>query len=382
MLHRGDYQIEERLIGDALSEYMDRVNATREIWPEVRERLSRRRRTKLPILVRVAAATALVSLLAVLAIVRPWSLLDDSMSPFAAVAHAYEGLFELETVRFRIDGNDSLGQQYIRLDQVDMVNRIHYSAIWGGVEPAIDPPSVELITVNGKAYDRNRTNNGEWTFSRDTKGWAPFGDFGGLPWSRGGAEDRFDRVELVGDVEIDGRTAVHYRASRRVQPTGTPGFAVMEFDTESNELKSAETVHRGTDDYAVYADTVDLWVTPDGDRFIKADWMKVEQAPSPPADFDDRDWCHGLGEFVDAQYAYRPASGPLPLRRFLSFDAPTDSDAYELAKVVCWNKGRTEGRVVWGRSLAEQFGEDFMIQWVFTFTAFNEPLDLPEDMPE
>ena len=110
--------------------------------------------------------------------------------------------------------------------------------------------------------------------------------------------------------------------------------------------------------------------------------MKVEQAPSPPADFDDRDWCHGLGEFVDAQYAYRPASGPLPLRRFLSFDAPTDSDAYELAKVVCWNKGRTEGRVVWGRSLAEQFGEDFMIQWVFTFTAFNEPLDLPEDMPE
>ena len=42
MLHRGDYQIEERLIGDALSEYMDRVNATREIWPEVRERLSRR----------------------------------------------------------------------------------------------------------------------------------------------------------------------------------------------------------------------------------------------------------------------------------------------------------------------------------------------------
>ena len=380
MIHRGDYQIEERLIGDALSEYMDRMDATRDLWSGIRERLSQRRRTRFPVFARAAAATALVSLLAVLALVRPWSIFDDSMSPFAAVAHAYDGLFELETIRYRVDGNDSLGQQYIRLDQVDMVNRIHYSAIWGGAAPAIDPPSVELITVNGKAYDRNRMNNGEWTFSRDTRGWAPFGDFGGLPWSRGGAEDRFDRVELVGDVEIDGRSAIHYRASRRVQPTGTPGYAVMEFDTEIGELKSAETVHRGTDDYAVYTDTVDLWVTPDGDRFIRADWTQIEQAPSPPSDFDERDWCDGLREFIDAQYNYRPVSGPLT--EFHSFDGPTDSEAYELAKVVCWNGDRTEGRVVWGRSLAEQIGQDFWVRWVYTFTAFNEPLDLPEDMPE
>ena len=76
-------------------------------------------------------------------------------------------------------------------------------------------------------------------------------------------------------------------------------------DTRNGELKSAETVHRGTDDYAVYTDTVDLWVTPDGGRLIKADWTQIEQAPSPPSDFDERDWCDGLGEFIDAQYNYR-----------------------------------------------------------------------------
>ena len=102
-------RIEERLIGDALSEYMDRVEATRDLWPGIRDRLSQRRRTRFPVFARAAAATALVSLLAVLALVRPWSIFDDSMSPFAAVAHAYDGLFELETVRYRVDGTTAWG---------------------------------------------------------------------------------------------------------------------------------------------------------------------------------------------------------------------------------------------------------------------------------
>ena len=380
MLHRCDSQIEGRLIGDALSEYMDRVDIGRDLWPGISDRLHQRKRTRFPGIARVLAATAVVSLLAILAMVRPWSIFDDSMSLFAAVAHAHDGLHELETLRYRVDGNDSFEQRYIGIHQVDMVNRIHYSAVWSGRVTSGNPPSTESLTVDGKAYDRNWTSDGEWAFSRDTTGWAPFGDFGGLPWSREDAEDRFDRVELVGEVEIDGLPVIHYRATRRIKPTGTPGYAVMAVDTESGELRSAKTVHRGADDYAVYMDTVDLWVTSEDGTLIKADWTQIEQAPSPPADLGERDWCQGLGEFVDAQYYYRLGSGLL--NDFHSFDAPTASDDHELAKVICWNVDRTEARVVWGRSLAEQIGQDFWIRWEYTFTSFNEPLNLPDDLPE
>ena len=380
MLHRDDPRIERRLIGDALSEYMDRVDIGRDLWPSISDRLCHRKRTRFPAIARVVATTAVVSLLAILAVVRPWSIFDDSMSLFAAVAHAYDGLYEVETVRYQVDGDDSFGQHYVSIHQVDMVNHIRYSATWLGTDPASNPPSTESITLNGKAYDRNRTGGGEWTFSRDTKGWAPFGDFGGLPWSREDTEDRFDRVELVGEVEIDGLLVIHYRATRRITPTGTPGYAVMEVDTESGELRSAKTVHRGSDDYAVHIDTIDLWVTSEDGTLIKADWTQIEQAPSPPTDLDERDWCQGLGEFVDAQYYYRLGSGLL--NDFHSSDAPTDSDDHELAKVICWNVDRTEARVVWGRSLAEQIGQDFWIRWEYTFTSFNEPLNLPDDLPE
>ncbi len=380
MVWRGDPRIEERLIGDALNEYMNRVDIGRDLWPTISDRLSRRKWTRFPKIAAVVATTAVVSLLAILGVVRPWSIFDDSMSLFAAVAHAYDGLYEFETVRYRVDGDDSFGQHYVGIHQVDMVNHIRYSATWLGTDHASNSPGTESITVNGKAYDRNWTSDGEWAFSRDAKGWAPFGDFGGLPWSREDAEDRFDRVELVGEVEIDGLPVMHYRATRKIKPTGTPGYAVMEVDTESGELRSAKTVHRGADDYTVYIDTVDIWVTVDEGTLMKADWTQTEQAPSPPADLDERDWCQGLGEFVDAQYYYRPGSGLL--NDFHSFDAPTDSDDHELAKVICWNVDRTEGRVVWGRSLAEQIGQDFWIRWEYTFSAFNEPLNLPDDLPE
>ena len=89
-----------------------------------------------------------------------------------------------------------------------------------------------------------------------------------------------------------------------------------------------------------------------------------------------------MGEFVEAQYDYRLTSGPPNEVHIKSFDAPTDSDAYELAKVICWNGDRTEGRVVWGRSRAEVLGENSWVRWVYTFTMFNEPLDLPDDLPE
>ena len=361
---------------------MDRVDATRDLWPGIRDRLSQRRRTRFPVFASAAAATALVSLLAVLAIVRPWSIFDDSMSPFAAVAHAYDGLFELETVRYRVDGTNSSGYQFIRNHQIDTVNRIHYNAMQVDTDPAGNPLVIEWIIVGGREYKRDWLSGGEWAFSSEPGDWASIGDLVGLPWSRAGAEDRFDQVEVMGSVEIDGRPAVHYLASKRAIPTGTSGYSTLEWDAKSEQIKGAETVHRGTGDFASYVDTVDLWITPDDGRLVKADWTQFEQAPSPPHDLDERDWCKGLGEFVEAQYDYRLTSGPPNEVHIKSFDAPTDSDAYELAKVICWNGDRTEGRVVWGRSRAEVLGEDSWVRWVYTFTAFNEPLDLPEDLPE
>ena len=382
MQRQGDFQIEGRLIGDALSEYMDRVDTTRDLWPGIRDRLSQRRRTRFPVFAKTLAATAIVALLALLAIVRPWSLLDDSMSPFAAVAHAYDGLLELETIRYRVDGIDSSGYQFIRNHQIDMVNRIHYNAMQVDTDPAGNPLVIEWIIVGGREYKRDWLSGGEWAFSSEPGDWASIGDLVGLPWNLAGAQDRFDQVEVMENVEINGRPAVHYRASKRARPTGAPGNSVVEWDAKSEQVKGAETVHRGTSDYASYVDTVDLWITPDDGRLVKADWTQFEQAPSPPHDLDERDWCKGLGEFVEAQYDYRLNSGPPNEVHIKSFDAPTDSDAYELAKVICWNGDRTEGRVVWGRSRAEVLGEDSWVRWVYTFTAFNEPLDLPEDMPE
>ena len=297
MQRQGDFQIEGRLIGDALSEYMDRVDTTRDLWPGIRDRLSQRRRTRFPVFAKTLAATAIVALLALLAIVRPWSLLDDSMSPFAAVAHAYDGLLELETIRYRVDGIDSSGYQFIRNHQIDSVNRIHYNAMQVDTDPAGNPLVIEWIIVGGREYKRDWLSGGEWAFSSEPGDWASIGDLVGLPWNLAGAQDRFDQVEVMENVEINGRPAVHYRASKRARPTGAPGNSVVEWDAKSEQVKGAETVHRGTSDYASYVDTVGLWITPDDGRLVKADWTQFEQAPSPPHDLDERDWCKGLGEF-------------------------------------------------------------------------------------
>ena len=99
MQNRGDSLIDERLIQDSLTEHIDRVDAERDLWPGIRDRLNQRRRTRFPVYARVVAATAIVSLLALLVVVRPWSLFDDSVTPFAAVAHAYEGLVDFASRR-------------------------------------------------------------------------------------------------------------------------------------------------------------------------------------------------------------------------------------------------------------------------------------------
>ena len=72
MLRRRDPRIEERLIGDALSEHMDRVDTGRDLWPTISDILSRPKRTQFPKIAAVVAATVVVSLLVFLAVVRPW----------------------------------------------------------------------------------------------------------------------------------------------------------------------------------------------------------------------------------------------------------------------------------------------------------------------
>ena len=76
MLRRRDPRIEERLIGDALSEHMDRVDTGRDLWPTISGLLSRRKRTQFPKIAAVVATTVVVSLFAFLAIVKPWSNSD------------------------------------------------------------------------------------------------------------------------------------------------------------------------------------------------------------------------------------------------------------------------------------------------------------------
>ena len=405
MRNRGDSQIDERLIQDALTEHIDRVDATRDLWPGIRDRLNQRRQARFPLFARVAAATAVVSLLALLGIVRPWSLFDDSMTPFAAVAHAYDGLFELETVRYRIDGTNSSGQVFEQLHQVDMINRIEYSVshidmswvpgpIAGGITRQ------EFIQVNGKLYVRHGATTVQdfgpeaqvsesfdpgWglfpdamTHPEDGYPWAPFGKFGGLPWSRENAEDRFDKVELVGDTVVDGQPAIHYRASRSSAPKDENDLHTIVYYVFG---KRVENVHRGVEDYLTTIDTVDIWVTPEGDRFIKADWMHIERGPPLPEDYKERDWCEGLGEFNEPEYTFRVTDSQ-GNRSYYTGAPGMSRETHDLAEVVCWNAEETEGRKVWGRSIPEHTGEDFWVRWVYTFTAFNEPLDLPDDMPE
>ena len=406
MRNRGDTLIEERLIQDALTEHIDRVDATRDLWPGIRDSLSQRRQTRFPVYARVVAATAIVSLLALLVIARPWSLFDDSMSPFAAVAHAYDGLIELETVRYRIDSSGSLENQYSTLLQVDLVNRIEYSVETDRLDLGSGSLKSESILINGKAYTKTTTSDGEppiagyrlgmegeeiieyengvWVFDGEVKSWNPFGSLGGLPWRREDAEEQFDEVELVEVGEIEGQPVVRYRASRtgRFTASDVHGLRTMVIDLESLEPKIAEIVHRGTDDFAVYVDTVDLWVTSNEGRLIQVDWMKTEQSLSSPLDVDEGDGCQGLGEFVNIEYLYRRATDTPTGFQVYGSESPPDSDQYKLMKIICWNEDRSEARIVWGRSQAEEFGGDYWRRLIYSFTAFNETLDLPEDLPE
>ena len=116
-----------------------------------------------------------------------------------------------------------------------------------------------------------------WVLSRETRGWEPFGDLGGLPWGRQEVEERFDRVERIGEVEVDGQPAVHYRAKREITLSASQETAAY----QDGVGRLLINVYSGTDELRALMDTLDLWVAPDGGRIIKAVLMQVERAPSP-----------------------------------------------------------------------------------------------------
>ena len=304
MRHQGDSHIQERLIGDTLSDYLGRVNAGRDLWPGIRDRAPLWKRAAFPPLLKALAAVAAVSLIVVAALVQPW-FPPDSESHFLAVAHAYDGLFELETVRYRLDGNDSFGQRFVQLSQVDNVNRIHYSVLWLGTNSTDGRRSHQWVIVDGKQYDREQLALGRdttpmrivplpsispqdlpairklavldagqrvtdqptpsqdvalspgevWVLSRETRGWEPFGDLGGLPWGRQEVEERFDRVERIRIAEVDGQPAVHYRAERERKLSMSQETAASH-DGSGRLLKN---VYSGTDELRTLTDTLDLW---------------------------------------------------------------------------------------------------------------------------
>ena len=323
---------------------------------------------------------------------------NGPMSPFEAVTLAYAGLLDFETVFYRVDGTNIHGQDFVQHHQVDVVNRIDYSVFWSVVSQISEFFGTESIKVDGMHYTRPlagppEVDSGTWVSGsvgvrwklfpdserhpKEGYPWVPFGQLGVLAEGREGVERHFDKVELVGDSEIDGQPAIHYRASRSSAPAveNVPPPIVSYMDG-----KRLETVHRGVEDYVATMGTVDLYVTPDGERLIKAEWMHIEQGPPLPTGYRERDWCEGLGEFTRPEYRYRLTSQPQHMQMVVN--NPIDSESHQLAGVTCWNEGKTEGRIVWGRNLPEQIGEDFWVRWVYTFTAFNEPVVLPEDMPE
>ena len=399
-------QIEERLISDTLGEYLDRVDTGRNLWPGIRDRVSQPRRAGIPVPVKlVTAAAVVVALIAALPIARSTFLSEDSMTAFAAVNHAYQRLFDLKTVRYRVDGTNSGGEEFVELPQVDMVNRIEYWVLQSVTGPPPAPGGghsrQEFIRIDGYHYIHRSPTVAEphaseqrgsesspagWLLfpdpSRHPKEghpWAPFDQLGGLPWTSEGAEDAFDRVELVGDVELDGQPVIHYRASRKSAPKDESNLRPMVLNMDG---KRVEAVHRGGEDYLRTIDTVDVWVTPDGGMLIKVDWTHIERGPELPGDYRERDWCQGLGEFSEPEFAFRVWDSEENVPGVVVGDPTMSLDTHELGQVICWNEEETEGRMPWGRNLPEISGEVFWVRWVYTFTAFNEPLDLPDDLPE
>ena len=312
----------ERLIEAALTKRLDSIVPGRDLWPSVRAAvLQPRPRFTLRRLTRVFAVTGIVAAIIILGLTRPWQDNTASpLSPFTVVAEAYEGLLSLETVHYRIEGQNNQGSNFVHLNQVDMVNKIRYSAFWLDTDPDVSPPSSEQITIGGKSYDRRERLPGAeslpgWRFRGEIQGWwAPFEELGGLPW--GGKDtlgERFDEVERLPDNETNSVKVEHYLATRL------------------RETESRET----------YRDTVEIWVRAKDRLLEKVDWLHQERW-SPPGTRPDTEinLCEGLDGYPDMEVLY----GTPGSQHF--FPGPPAGDVVPV-QIWCRSKDRIKNQVAW-----------------------------------
>ena len=102
-------------------------------------------------------------------IVRPWSTSNDSMSPFAALVHAYDGL--VSSWKQSATGSTApIASGSGTSASTKWTWSIAFTTGLFGVAQTlpVHAPSGESVTVDDGAYDRDRTGDGEWVLSRET----------------------------------------------------------------------------------------------------------------------------------------------------------------------------------------------------------------------
>ena len=351
--------LNEQLIRETTESKVASIAPRRDIWRSVQEKVLRpKARLRLPwfrILATVGAVlTVIIAAQAVI-----WYNEDGrSSSPLVAVAEAYEGLFSLETVRYRIDGSNSDGTRFTQLFQVDLPRQIFYRALWlDDSVPSSDPPKSELLTIGGTQYVRqsDAVSQGSWRSLGQVSGSAPLREFVDLPLNPDTREQRYDRVRRLPDEEINGVPVQHYVAERSIH---------------GDSLK-------------VTRDTIHLWVGIDDGLPIKAETLHQERWSQPGAPVDlDKDWCEDSTGHVPGLTEMKVAYG-LPSGVQESPDGRIPAHLLQPMLILCKNKEGTKGMAVWQLSEIPpgEEGYDLTVRWVYTFTEFNGPLELPDPLP-
>ena len=300
---------------------------------------SKPNRLRLPARVLIGVLAVLIAISVWLT--QPWDFnTDRPASPIGAVAQAYERLHSLETVHYRIDGENSYGQRFVHLNQVDIPNQVVYQGLWAdGSDPTADPPNQELLITAAKQFSRSGGGayEEEWRLMSEVGGWSPFGNLRGLLWKGDEAlGETFDRVERLPAGELEGEPVERYLASRTV--TG--------------------------DDFTTTEDSVELWVGPQDRLLRKVDWLHEEQwsQSDEPVDLD-RNWCedptgHLPEEFTKMSVGYgEPGSNEM-------MADPPPGHSLQPIRITCLNEDRTRGQTVWRLSIVSpgEEGSDLTVR--------------------
>ena len=360
----------EDLLRDTLRSKLSQARPRRDLWPSIQVNLTRpRKRRNRRWLVRMSVAVGIALVFIALSLGQFWRSESPSpLSPAGAIAHAFEGLRSLDTVHYRVEGENSYGDRFVQLFQLDIVNQILYSKLTvrppagGGLSIAgtgISHPGSEMITIGGKQYSRTggrRDLGGQeadfaagWRFMQEVHGWQPFSGLGGIPFGGEDAlEEWFDEVRRMPDTELTGVPVAHYIATRTI-----------------------------TEPWIVQ-DTVELWVRIEDSLLERVDSLHQERWDQSTTSLDlGKDWCEGLGELTEMAVLY----GTPGSRKFV-LDPPAGS-SLQPVKVSCFKQDGSLGRTVWQRSGVPPGEDDYdlTVHSVYTFTAFNQPLTLPSPLP-